>query len=96
MQPSSEAKRPSTSADTAADRMETTLERMETALAKCTQLMERHLAAGEITVPARALYFILRDAGYGMTQPEAQELKQTAKQRHEPTNQLHHNYGMRR
>ncbi len=80
-----------------------TLEQLETALAKCTQLMERHLAAGEQTVPARALYFILRDAGYGTSQIQKQEVQatqqevqQAPKRVPEPSNQVHHNYGMRR
>ena len=96
MEPDNQAKRP-------ADVANATLQRMETALAKCTQLMERHLAAGEKNVPARALYFILRDAGYGTThtrkqeiQARKQEVQQTQKRIDQPTNQLHHNYGMRR
>ncbi len=79
-----------------------TLEQLETALAKCSQLMERHLAAGEKTVPARALYFILRDAGYGTSliqkqevQATKQELQPAPKRVPEPSNQFHHNYGMR-
>jgi hypothetical protein len=75
-----------------------TLEKMTTALQKCHELMDRHLAAGQQTVPARALYFILRDAGYGMSRTQKQEVeasRQTLKQTQEPTNQLHHNYAMR-
>ncbi len=82
---------------------EAALQRLETALAKATQLIERHLAAGQQTVPARALFFILRDAGYGTThtqkqeiQAQKQELQQTQKRIEQPTNQLHHNYGMKR
>jgi hypothetical protein len=71
------------------------LNRMTTALQKSTELLERHLAAGEKTVPARALYFVLRDAGFGTSQSQKQEVKQTPKQQ-QPTNELHHNYGMRR
>ena len=59
---------------------ETVLERMESALAKCTELMERHLAAGELTVPARALYFILRDAGFGTAHTQTHEVKQAPKE----------------
>ena len=84
-----------------------TLERMTNALQKANQLMERHLAAGEKTVPAQALYFILRDAGYGNSQmiqaqavkqapTQQQEVKPAPKPRQAPTDELHHNYGMRR
>jgi hypothetical protein len=73
-----------------------TLERMTTALHKANQLMERHLAAGEKTVPARALYFILRDAGYGTSHAQTQEVKQAPQQQKEITNQLHHHYGIGR
>jgi hypothetical protein len=62
MEPSSEAKRPSIPTVSAEVQ---TLDRVPTALEKCNQLMERHLAAGELTVPARAVYFVLRDAGFG-------------------------------
>ena len=96
MEPDNQAKRH-------ADIANAIVQRMESALAKCTQLMERHLASGEKTVPARALYFILRDAGYGTThtqkqeiQVQKQEVQQTQKRIDQPTNQLHHNYGMRR
>ena len=82
--------------DSEAKRPETVLERMENALAKCTELMERHLAAGEITVPARALYFILRDAGFGAAHTQTQEVKQAPKEQLEATNDVHHRYGMRR
>jgi hypothetical protein len=92
MEPSSEAKGPS---PTAVSVETQTLDRITTALEKCNQLMERHLAASEITVPARALYFILRDAGFGRTPTQTQEQKQTPQQQ-EVTNQLHHQYGMRR
>lgn len=85
MEPDNEAKSP-----------ETVLERMETALTKCAELMERHLAAGELTVPARALYFILRDAGFGTAHTETQEVKQAPKEQLEATNELQHRYGMRR
>jgi tRNA(Met) C34 N-acetyltransferase TmcA len=88
MEPNSQAKRPAEVADVK-------LQRMESALAKCTELMERHLAAGEKTVPARALYFILRDAGY-RTSPTQKQMLNQAPQQQQPTNQLHHNYGMRR
>jgi flagellar biosynthesis regulator FlbT len=70
---------------------------MVTALQKATDLMETHIAAGQQTVPARALYFILRDAGFGSSPRQTQEVKQAPKQEQkELTNQLHHNYGMRR
>ena len=82
--------------DSDAKRPETVLERMESALAKCTELMERHLAAGELTVPARALYFILRDAGFGTAHTQTQEVKQAPKEQLEAANELHHRYGMRR
>jgi hypothetical protein len=72
-----------------------TLDRMTTALQKANQLMERHLAAGEKTVPAAALYFILRDAGFG-TSEQAQQVKQRPKQEQQPVNELHHQYGIRR
>lgn len=72
-----------------------TLDRMQTALAKCTDLMGRHLLAGEKTVPARALYFILRDAGFGTSPVEKQQIKQTPKQEQQ-TDRLHHNYGIKR
>ena len=85
MDPSSEAKQHNT-----------VLERMENALAKCAELMERHLAAGELTVPARALYFILRDAGFGTTHTQTNEVKQAPKEQLEATNEVHHRYGMRR
>jgi hypothetical protein len=68
---------------------------MEIAVGKATQLLERHLAVGQKTVPARALYFILRDAGYG-TSAQKQTIKPTPKPEQEVTNQLHHTYGMRR
>ena len=94
MEPSSEAKRPSI--PTVSTEIQT-LDRMTTALEKCTQLMERHLAAGELTVPARALYFILRDAGFGSSpDPNTRRPKQTPKQRHDVTDEPHHHYGMRR
>jgi hypothetical protein len=89
MEPNSQAKRTAEVADV-------TLQRMESALAKCTELMERHLAAGEKTVPARALYFILRDAGYGAGPTQKQEVNQAPQQQQHPSNQLHHNYGIRR
>lgn len=89
MEPDSQSKRPAEVADV-------TLRRVESALAKCTELMERHLAAGEKTVPARALYFILREAGYGTGPTQKHEVNQAPQQRQQPTNQLHHNYGMRR
>jgi hypothetical protein len=85
MEPSSEAKR-----------QDTILERMENALAKCAELMERHLAAGELTVPARALYFILRDAGFGTAETQTHEVKQSPKEQLEASNEHHHRYGMRR
>lgn len=92
MEPSSEAKRSSFTTVSAEIQ---TLDRMTTALEKCPQLVERHLAAGELTVPARALYFVLRDAGFGTPPTQTQEQKQTLKQQ-EVTDQLHHHYGMRR
>ena len=79
-----------------ANRHDTVLERMENALAKCAELMEQHLAAGELTVPARALYFILRDAGFGTTHTQTNEVKQAPKEQLEATNEVHHRYGMRR
>jgi hypothetical protein len=57
--------------------------------------MERHIASGEQTVPARALYFILRDAGYGTSPTQKEEVKQAPEQKQE-ANELHHSYGMRR
>jgi hypothetical protein len=69
------------------------IQRLETALDKATQLMERHLAAGQQTVPARALFFILRDAGYANS-TQKQEVK--LEQNHQLSNELHHSYGMRR
>jgi len=107
MDSDSQAKRLNQPDETALERLETfhspmvtvhvsALERIQTALAKCTDLMERHLAAGEKTVPARALYFILRDVGYGRGATQKQEIKQAPQQQQQPTNQLHHNYGMRR
>jgi hypothetical protein len=57
--------------------------------------MERHLASGEQTVPARALYFILRDAGYGTSPVQKEEVKQAPKQEQQ-ANELHHRYGIRR
>lgn len=93
MEPSSEAKQPSI--PTVSMEIQT-LDRMTTALEKCTQLMERHLVAGELTVPARALYFILRDAGFGSSQTQTEETKQTPKQRHDVTDEPHHHYGIRR
>jgi hypothetical protein len=95
MEIDSEAKRPTEAANIGMDMVQSSLERMTVALAKCTQLMERHLASGQQTVPARALYFILRDAGYGSSPVEKEELKQAPKQEQE-VNQLHHSYGMRR
>jgi hypothetical protein len=92
MEPSSEAKQSSLTTVSAEIQ---TLDRMTTALEKYTQLVERHLAAGELTVPARALYFVLRDAGFGTSPTQAQEQKQTPKQQ-EVTNEIHHHYGMRR
>jgi hypothetical protein len=47
--------------------------RMNAALQKAEQLLERHLLAGEKTIPARALHAILRD-GYGPQQN--QEIRQ--------------------
>jgi hypothetical protein len=91
----SEAKRPTEAAHIGMDLVQGSLERMTVALAKCTQLMERHLASGEQTVPARALYFILRDAGYGTSPAQKEEVKQEPKQEQQ-TNQLHHSYGLRR
>jgi hypothetical protein len=90
-----QAKRPAEAAHIGMDLVQGSLERMTVALAKCTQLMERHLASGEQTVPARALYFILRDAGYGTSPTQKEEVKQTQKQEQQ-ANQLHHSYGMRR
>jgi hypothetical protein len=78
-----------------AELTDTVLERMENALAKCAQLIERHLAAGELTVPARALYFILHDAGFG-AHSQTQEVKQTPKEEQLTVNERHHHYGMRR
>lgn len=91
----SEAKRPAQAANIGLDMVQGSLERMTVALAKCTQLMERHLASGEQTVPARALYFILRDAGYGTSLAQKEDVKQTPKQEQQ-ANELHHSYGMRR
>jgi hypothetical protein len=87
--------RPAQAANIGLDMVQGSLERMTVALAKCTQLMDRHLAAGEQTVPARALYFILRDAGYDTSPAQKEEAKQTPKQE-QHDNELHHNYGMRR
>jgi hypothetical protein len=95
MEIDSEAKRPAQAANIGMDMVQGSLERMTVALAKCTQLMERHLASGEQTVPARALYFILRDAGYGTSPVQKEEVKQTPKQE-QHANELHHNYGIRR
>jgi hypothetical protein len=95
METDSQAKRPVEAANLGLDMVQGSLERMTVALAKCTQLMERHIASGEQTVPARALYFILRDAGYSPNPTQKEEVKQTPKQE-QPTNHLHHNYGMRR
>jgi hypothetical protein len=77
------------------DMVQGSLERMTVALTKANQLMERHLAAGEKTVPARALYFILRDAGYGTNPDQKEAIEQTPKQKQQ-ANELHHSYGMRR
>jgi hypothetical protein len=92
MEPDSQAKRSERPVVTV---QTDTLDRMITALQKTNQLMEHHLAAGEKTVPARALYFILRDAGFG-TSTQKQEVKQAPKEQHQVNNELHHNYQMRR
>lgn len=91
----SQAKRSVEAANIGLDMVQGSLERMTVALAKCTQLMERHLASGEHTVPARALYFILRDAGYGTSPVQKEEVKQAPKQEQQ-ANELHHRYGIRR
>ena len=91
----SQAKRPTEAAHIGMDLVQASLERMTVALTKCSQLMERHLASGEQTVPARALYFILRDAGYGTNHAQKEVVKQTPKQE-QTVNELHHSYGMRR
>jgi hypothetical protein len=95
MDSDNQAKRPVEAAHIGMDLVQGSLERMTVALAKCTQLMERHLASGEQTVPARALYFILRDAGYGTSPTQKEEVKQAPKQEQQ-ANQLNHNYGIRR
>jgi hypothetical protein len=69
-----------------------TLEKMTTALQKANQLLERHIAAGQKTVPAAALHFILREAGFGSSQLQKQEVKQEPKQQQEVTNQLNHSH----
>jgi hypothetical protein len=92
MEPASEAKQPQPPVATES----ASLDRMITALQKTNQLMERHLAAGEKTVPARALYFILRDAGFGTSPTQKQEVKQAPKQQEQTVNELHHSYGFRR
>ena len=92
MESSSEAKPPQRASANAESQA---LERMVTALQKANELMERHLANGQKTVPARALYFILRDAGFGNSQ-QTQEVRRVAKQQEEAINELHHSYGFRR
>jgi hypothetical protein len=69
-----------------------TLEKMTTALQKANQLLERHIGAGQKTVPAAALHFILREAGFGSSQLPEQEVKQAPKQQQEVTNQLNHSH----
>jgi hypothetical protein len=67
-----------------------TLDRVITALQKANELME------QLTVPARALFFILRDAGFGNGQNHRQELKQPPRQEQSAASELQHHHGIRR
>jgi hypothetical protein len=92
MEPSSEAKQqstPETSVENTAKQLaiaaqNAQIERMVAAIQKAEQLLDRHLAAGEKTVPARALHAILREAGFGTNREQKQEVKQAPQQQIEP------------
>jgi hypothetical protein len=96
MEPVNEAKRLDQTEPAATFTDNNTLDRVITALQKANELMERHLAAGELTVPARALFFILRDAGFGNGQNHRQELKQPPRQEQSAASELHRHHGIRR
>jgi hypothetical protein len=64
------------------------------ALNQITNLMERHSAAGDLTVPVRAIYAVLRDAGYGNAHLQ-QQLQQRAKRAEVKAEQPEQNRGMR-